>query len=105
MSNMGRCTVHGCAFTVSLTDGKRREYCPECEIDSLRQQLAAERERRCGTCADWDRASAYRDGNLDEWAPCISDESLCHLDDYLPRQGMGWRSDHGCPHWREKETP
>lgn len=46
--HMGRCGVHGDAYTAEVVDGVRREFCPMCEIVSLRAQLASVTQMRQG---------------------------------------------------------
>ncbi|HMN09344.1 MAG TPA: hypothetical protein PKC83_11210 [Gemmatimonadaceae bacterium] len=52
--------------------------------------LAAERSKRCGTCAD---AIETNDGVSKR--KCVSDASECY--------GWMWGVDHGCPAWRPKD--
>lgn len=59
--------------------------------DDLRRQLATERARRCGSCAD--ARPVPTDGATKR--KCVSDASECY--------GWTWTVDHGCPWYRAKE--
>ena len=67
MANMGRCGQHGCAFSVRLVNRQRDEYCPECEVDTLRRALM---EVLPVTCDDVHHSTGDRHG-FDEPCPVL----------------------------------
>lgn len=58
-------------------------------LAEAQEDLDAERQKRCGTCEDW------------QYNRCVSAASSCRFGRGTP-SGQ-WPADHGCPHWRGKE--
>jgi len=74
---------------------RRDEYAAEIHV--LRAALAAERQKRCGTCELW---STWGDNTH---GICCNESSACHGCMDAEFDVVEWPASHGCPHWRAKE--